>query len=295
MLNNLKTFALLGLLTALFGGAGYLIGGTHGMIIALLIAAVMNIVSWWYSDRLILKLYGAKPIRMGGVYHITRELAKKSNIPMPRLYLIEQAQPNAFATGRNPQHAAIAVTSGLLDILSPRELKAVLAHEIAHIKNRDTLTMTATAVIAGALSMLANFMILPIAGQNRNAGGAIAFVTALFAPLAALLVQAAISRTREYEADRIGAKICGDPLALASALQRLDMVTKHVDNDTAEQHPATAHMFIVNPLHVQSAGYLFATHPPAQKRVRVLKSFALHGSGQNDRYDIGLPRGTRRA
>jgi len=294
MLNNFKTFVFLAALTALFGGLGYLIGGGQGMVVALAIAAVMNIAGWWYSDRLVLTLYGAKPIRMGAVYEITREVAKKAGIPTPRLYLIEQAQPNAFATGRNPQRGAVAVTTGLLDLLSPRELKAVIAHEIAHIKNRDTLTMTVAATIAGAVSMLANFIAL-LAGRGGRGNGFTAFVAVIIAPVAAMLVQMAVSRTREYEADRLGAKLCGDPMALASALQRLEMVSKHVDNETAENHPATAHMFIVNPLHVQAIGYLFSTHPPVQKRIRALRHFSERGTGRSDRHDIGLPRGTRSA
>jgi heat shock protein HtpX len=270
----MKTFMLLAALTGLFGGIGFMLGGEQGMIIALLFAAVMNIGSWWFSDKMVLKLYGAKQITSGPVYNMTSELARRADLPMPRVYIIENKQPNAFATGRNPQNGAVAVTTGIAHILDDRELRGVIAHELAHIKNRDTLTMTITATIAGAISMLANFAMFFGSSRDRPGGAIATIAVMILAPLAASLVQMAISRVREYSADKDGAEICGDPMALASALQKLEAVSMRVDNYVAEQNPATAHMFIINPLHMRSMDNLFSTHPNTENRVKALEKLA---------------------
>lgn len=273
-MNTIKTFALLAAMTALFGGIGLLLGGQQGMIVAFFFAALMNIASWWFSDKMILKLYGAKPVTSGPVYEMTLELAERANIPMPRVFVIDKAQPNAFATGRNPENGAVAVTTGIMRILDGRELRGVIAHELAHIKNRDTLTMTITATIAGAISMIANFAMFFGGDRDRPAGIIGTLAVMILAPLAASLVQMAISRVREYSADSEGARICGDPLALASALQKLETAASRVDNYVAEQNPATAHMFIVNPLHTRKMDNLFSTHPNTQNRIEALKKMA---------------------
>ncbi len=274
MRNMTKTFILLAAMTALFGGVGYMIGGQGGMIIALIFAAAMNIGSWWFSDKIVLGVYGAKPVHSGPLYRMTAELAQNAGLPMPRVYVMDNPQPNAFATGRSPAKGAVAVTSGIMNILSERELRGVIAHELAHIKNRDTLTMTITATIAGAISMLANFALF-FGGNRNNAGGLIATLALMIlAPIAASLVQMAISRVREYSADRDGAMICGDPMALADALKKLESAAMRVDNYAAEQNPATAHMFIVNPLHMRSMDNLFSTHPNTANRVRALEDLS---------------------
>ncbi len=273
-MNILKTAILLAGLTALFGWAGWAIGGQAGMLIAFAIAVAMNISSYWFSDKVVLKMYNAQPVESGPVYDMTRDLVQKANMPMPRVYIIDSPQPNAFATGRNPANAAVAVNTGLMDILNARELAGVIAHELAHIKNRDTLTMTVTATIAGAISMLANFgMFFGGSGNNDERQGGnplVAMAIMILAPLAAMLVQMAISRTREYSADKLGAEICGDPQALASALEKLEMTAGRVDNRVAEDNPATAHMFIINPLHAHRMDNLFSTHPNTQNRIAAL-------------------------
>lgn len=273
-MNMMKTFILLAAMTALFGGIGFMLGGEQGMIMALVFAGVMNIGSWWFSDKMVLGLYGARQIKSGPVYNMTLELAQRASMPMPRVYIIENTQPNAFATGRNPQNGAVAVTTGIMNILDDRELRGVIAHELAHIKNRDTLTMTITATIAGAISMLANFAMFFGGGRDRPAGMIGTIAVMILAPLAASLVQMAISRVREYSADRDGAEICGDPMALASALQKLEAAAGRIDNYVAEQNPATAHMFIVNPLHVRKMDNLFSTHPNTVNRVKALQELA---------------------
>ncbi len=275
-MNILKTAILLAGLTALFGWAGWAIGGQSGMMIALAIAAAMNIGSYWFSDKIVLKMYGARQIHDGPLYRMTESLAARANLPMPRVFIIDNPQPNAFATGRNPQNAAIAVNTGLMDILSERELAGVVAHELAHIKNRDTLIMTVTATIAGAISMLANFGMFFGGGNNGRQGTNpfIGLAILILAPLAAMLVQMAISRTREYSADRLGAEICGNPLALAGALKKLEMSATQIDNPVAEDNPATAHMFIVNPLHARRVDNLFSTHPNTAKRIEALQKLA---------------------
>jgi len=279
-MNIMRTGILLAGMTALFLAAGYLMGGEGGMLIALAVAVAMNLFAYWNSDRLALSVYRAREVGPSDApeYHrIVAELARRADLPMPRVYIIDNDQPNAFATGRNPENAAVAATTGLLRRLSPQEVAGVMAHELAHVRNRDTLIMTITATIAGALSMLANWaMFAGLFGGNRNAplGGLGAILVALLAPMAAMIVQFAISRTREYEADRIGAEICGQPLWLASALEKLEQGAQRIDNAEAEANPATAHMFIVNPLHVRSVDSLFSTHPKTAERIRRLRAMA---------------------
>lgn len=277
-----KTAMLMAAMTALFMGVGYLLGGASGALIALIVAAAMNVFSWWNSDKMVLRMHNAKYLAPGdrwGLNDMTTGLARGAGMPDPAVYLIEEPQPNAFATGRNPHNAAVAVTTGLLQRLSREEVAGVIAHELAHIKNRDTTIMTVTATFAGAISMLANFAMF--FGDRDRIGivGTIAMM--ILAPLAATVVQMAISRSREYEADRIGAEICGNPDWLASALEGLERSAAHVDNMAAERNPATAHMFIINPLHGKRADNLFSTHPATANRVAALREMAgpLHSSG----------------
>jgi heat shock protein HtpX len=284
MRNHLRTFVLLAALTALFVGAGYLIAGPGGMLIALLLAAGMNLFSYWNADKIVLSMYGARavdetdpdPVIRNYVADV-RELAARGGLPQPRVYVIDQDQPNAFATGRDPQHAAVAATVGLLRMLDRREIRGVMGHELTHVKNRDTLTMTITATIAGAVSALANFAFF-FGGRDENGrptGLVGAIVVAVVAPLAAALVQMAISRGREYEADRGGAEISGDPAALASALQKIESYARGGwFNPQAERNPATAHMFIINPLAGRGGDNLFSTHPNTENRVAALMELA---------------------
>lgn len=277
MYNMMKTFILIAGLTALFGFIGHLLAGQTGLVIALVIAAVMNVGSWWFSDSILLKMHGAQPVTGGDVYIMLEELAQRADLPMPKLYVIESEQPNAFATGRSPNRAAVAVTRGITRILNADEIRGVLAHELAHIKNRDTLTMTITATIAGAISILANFAIF--FGGSQQRGGPIAMLLIMiFAPLAASLVQMAISRTREYAADKAGAEICGDPMSLANALKRLEQSARQIPNEAAEQNPASAHMFIVNPLSGQNMDNLFSTHPSTENRIAKLNELVQRSS-----------------
>jgi heat shock protein HtpX len=280
MRNHLRTFSLLAVLTALFMGAGYAIGGPTGMLIALLFAGGMNLVSYWNADKIVLRMYRAVEVDAAHPEPLVRNyvsdvlaLAQRANIPAPKVYVIDQDQPNAFATGRDPAHAAVAATTGLLTMLDRREIRAVMGHELAHVKNRDTLTMTVTATIAGAISALANFAFFFGAGNDRERPVGIIGVIAIaiLAPMAAALVQMAISRGREYEADAGGAEISGDPQALASALQKIDAYARGGRvNMQAERNPATAHMFIINPLNGHGADNLFSTHPSTQNRVAAL-------------------------
>ena len=277
MPNFARTAILLAGLTGLFLAVGYLLGGPAGMGVALVIALVMNAFAWWNSDRMLLSMYGAEEVderRAPELYGMVRRLSERAGLPMPCVYVVRNDQPNAFATGRNPENAAVAATTGLLRSLSPKEVEGVMAHELAHVKNRDTLTMTITATVAGAVSMLANFGLFFGGGRNSPLGFAGALLIAVLAPMAAMLVQMAISRAREYEADRLGAEICGDPLALASALERLERGAVRIDNHAAERNPATAHVFIVNPLHAHKADKLFSTHPSTANRVRALRGLA---------------------
>ena len=282
MSNYLRTGVLVAGLIALFAGIGFLIGGPQGMVGGFLIAAAMNLFAYWNSDKVVLRMYGATEVdreSAPGLYGIVAQLADRAQIPMPRVYIIENDQPNAFATGRNPEHAAVAATTGLLDRLSTEEVAGVMAHEIAHVKNRDTLTMTITATIAGAIGMLANMAMFMGGssqnGENRGGVGVIGgIVLMILAPMAAALVQMAISRSREYEADRIGAEIAGQPLWLASALENIHRVADVIPNEDAERNPATAHMFIYNPLHGRGADSLFSTHPAVENRVARLQELA---------------------
>ena len=275
-MNTLKTFMLLAAMTALFMGLGYLLGGAAGAAIAFVVAGGMNFIAYWNADKMVLRMYGARRVDEAtapNYVRIVQELARRADMPEPAIYIVDNPQPNAFATGRNPENAAVAATTGLIRMLSPEELAGVMAHELSHIQNRDTLTMTVTATIAGAISMLANFALF--FGGNRNTGGVIgAIALAILAPMAAALVQMAISRTREYSADAGGAEICGNPVWLASALERIDEAARRAPNEAAEANPATAHMFIINPLNGQGRDNLFSTHPATANRVAALRRMA---------------------
>lgn len=274
-MNAARTGLLLAALTGLFLAVGYLVGGATGMVVAFAFALAMNAFTYWNADKLVLRMYGARPVDEQSapeLVRMVRQLSENAGLPMPRVYIVENPQPNAFATGRDPEHAAIAATTGLLKLLSPQEIAGVLAHELAHVKNRDTLTMTLAAAIGGAISMLANFAFFFGGNRRQNAIGAIA--VALLAPLAAGLIQMAISRGREYEADRIGASISGRPLWLASALGKISQGARAIPNDQAEANPATAHLFIINPLHGHGADNLFSTHPSTENRIARLKAMA---------------------
>jgi heat shock protein HtpX len=280
-MNYMRTAILLAGLTGLFMGVGYLIGGQGGALIALVIAAAMNLISYWNSDRLVLSMHGAHEVDESvapALFTLVRDLAARAELPMPRVYLMDNPQPNAFATGRNPQNAAVAVTTGLMQHMSREELAGVLAHELAHIRNRDTLIMTLTATIAGAISMLAQFGLFFGGGHRDNNGGGLGLIGTLamvvLAPIAAMLVQMAISRTREYSADELGARIVGRPEWLASALARLDAAAHAIPNEDAERNPATAHMFIVNPLSGRGMDNLFSTHPSTENRIAALQQLA---------------------
>ena len=273
-----RTGLLLAALTGLFVGVGYIIGGQGGMMIAFLIAVAMNFFAYWNSDQLVLRLHGAREVDAASapqLHDIVRTLAGRAGLPMPRIYVIDSEQPNAFATGRDPAHAAVAATSGLLAKLDAEELAGVMAHELAHVKNRDTLIMTVAATIAGAIGMVANFAFFFGGHRGTDGRGAVgAILAAVLAPLAAMLVQMAISRGREYEADRIGAEICGQPLWLASALAKLEAAAHAIPNATAERNPATAHLYIVNPLSGKGMDNLFSTHPNLENRIRRLEAMA---------------------
>ena len=280
-----RTAILLAALTALFMGIGYLIGGQGGMLIALGVAGAMNLFTYWNSDKMVLRMYGAREVDARSapeLYAMVSRLAAAAGLPMPRVYIMENPQPNAFATGRNPQNAAVAVTTGLLDTVNQDELAGVIAHELGHIKNRDTLLMTMTATIAGAISMLANFGFYS-GGRSNDSGniGAIgSLLLLILGPLAAGLVQMAISRTREYAADREGAEISREPLALASALQKIAGAAHRIPNMAAERNPASAHLFIVNPLSGARMDNLFSTHPNVENRVAALEQMA-QAMGEN--------------
>lgn len=277
-MNHLKTFILLAAMTALFAGVGYLIGGATGMAIALLFAGGMNLFSYWNADKIVLKMYRAQPVDeqhpnavVRNYVADVRQMARDAGLPQPQVAIIPNDQPNAFATGRNPENAAVCATTGLLDMLTREEVRGVMAHELAHVKNRDTLIMTVTATIAGAIAALANFALFFGGNDRERPGGVIGTIALmLLAPMAAGLVQMAISRGREYEADRVGAEIAGDPQALASALQKIDAYARRITNQTAERNPASGQMFIINPLAGRGADNLFSTHPATGNRVRAL-------------------------
>ncbi|MBC7163443.1 MAG: zinc metalloprotease HtpX [Roseovarius sp.] len=281
MTGYLRTAVLMAAMTALFIGIGALLGGAGGAMIAFVVALAMNAFTWWNSDKLVLRMHAARPAdgpEGRALSQVVHALADAAGMPRPAVYILDNDQPNAFATGRNPANAAVAATTGLLRSLTREEIAAVMAHELAHIRNHDTTIMTITATFAGAISMLANFALF--FGGNRNNGMGLIGTLALMilAPLAAGLVQMAISRSREYEADRVGATICGNPLWLASALQKISGLAARIDNDTAERNPATAHMFIVNPLHAHAHDRLFSTHPNPENRIRALREMAARGA-----------------
>ncbi|MBT6443059.1 MAG: zinc metalloprotease HtpX [Alphaproteobacteria bacterium] len=274
-----RTTLLLAALTALFMGVGWLIGGMTGMVIALMAAVAMNGFAYWNSGTMVLRMYGAKPADPANapmLIKLVEQLSYRAGIPAPRVYIIDNPQPNAFATGRNPEHAAIAATTGLLQHLGPEETAGVIAHELAHVRNRDTLIMTVTATIAGAITMLSQLAFFMGARNSRDnpLGPAGLILVMIVGPMAAMLVQMAISRTREYEADRIGAEICGHPMWLANALTRLGEMSGRIENKRAEKNPATAHLFIVNPLRGRSLRNLFSTHPSLKNRVARLHKIA---------------------
>lgn len=288
-MNYVRTFMLLAAMTALFAGIGFMLGGRSGMVIALIFAAGTNLFAWWNSDRMALAAHNAVEVdehQAPELYGMVRDLAARAGLPMPRVYLIQDDQPNAFATGRNPANAAVAATTGILRTLSYEELAGVMAHELAHIANRDTLIMTITATIAGAISAVVNFGYL-LGGRDNRPNFLVQLAIMLLAPLAAAIVQMAISRTREYAADELGGRICGNPLWLASALQKIAGGVAAIPSDSAERHPATAHMFIVNPLSGQGMDNLFSTHPAMENRIAALvqqaQAYGIH--------DLGAPAG----
>ena len=281
----LRTAVLLAGLTTLFVAIGYALGGRQGMVLAFLFACATNLWTWWNSDRVVLSMHNAEPIAPESaprLFRMVEALAARAGIPMPALYVIHEDQPNAFATGRDPSHAAVAVNTGLLDLMDEEEVAGVVAHELSHIRNRDTLIMTVTATLAGAIGMLAQFGFLfggrDEEGRRSPFGPLGAVLLMVVGPIAAMLVQTAISRSREYEADRLGAEICGDPRWLASGLQKLERYKQGIVNQAAEAHPATAHMFIVNPLSGLRLDSLFSTHPPTEERVARLLSMAPAGA-----------------
>lgn len=276
-MNVLRTGLLMAALTALFLVIGFLIGGEAGMALAFLFAAGTNLFAYWNSDKVLLSMYGAKPVDAAAapeLVHLVEQLARQADLPMPKVFIVDNAQPNAFATGRDPEHAAVCVTSGLLKCVDREELAGVLAHELSHVKHRDTLVMTITATIAGAVSALANFALF-FGGDRRNPLGLVGLLLmTVLAPIAAMIIQMAISRTREFEADREGAEISGRPLWLASALRKIERTAEAVPNQQAEAHPATAHMFIVNPLHGGGLSGLFSSHPSTEERIARLTAMA---------------------
>ena len=283
----LRTGMLIAAMTALFGVIGLMLGGATGMVIALVFAAGMNFFSYWNADKIVLRMYKATEVdphtnnpRLRRYAEGVIGLAGRADMPVPKVYVIDNPQPNAFATGRNPENAAVAATTGLLDMLSEEEVLGVMAHELAHVKNRDTLTMTVTATIAGAITALANFAMFFGGNRGNGAAGMIqTLAIMILAPLAASLVQMAISRTREYEADKIGAEICGQPLWLASALAKISNGAAQIINPTAERNPTTGQMMIINPLSGRGADNLFSTHPATQNRIDRLVAMADAGIG----------------
>lgn len=303
-MNTTKTFMLLAAMTAIFMAVGYLLGGVAGMGIAFVVAAGMNVFSYWNSDKMVLKAYRAievgpdHPEPLVATYAAdTLKMAAKAGMPAPKIYVIQNDQPNAFATGRNPENAAVAATTGLLTLLTRHEVAGVMAHELAHVKNRDTLTMTVTATIAGAIGMLGNFAMF-FGGDRERPNPIVAIAVMIFAPMAAAIVQMAISRSREYEADRVGSEIAGDPRWLASALEKIQHGARATHNHDAEANPATAHMFIINPLAGGMRDNLFSTHPATENRVAQLAALAATDAPGNA---LGLPEaggtsvpGTRR-
>lgn len=278
-MNTVRTGLLLAAMTGLFLAIGYLLGREQGLVIAFGVALVMNLFAYWNADKMVLAMQGARQVDRHAApefYALVEDLAGRAGLPMPKVYLIDSPQPNAFATGRNPQHASVAATTGLLHLLNKEEISGVMAHELAHVRHRDTLIMTMTATIAGAISMLANFSVFFGGSRSReNPLGALGTILlVLVAPLAAMIVQMAISRTREYGADRGGAEISGNPQALASALAKIAGAAQRIGNPAAEANPAMAHLFIINPLSGQRMDSLFSTHPDTQNRIDALLEIA---------------------
>ena len=279
MFNLLKTAVLMAAITALFMLLGAYVGGRQGMVVALLVACGLNFFSYWFSDKLVLKMYNAREVDETSApqfYRMVAELVQRAGLPMPRVYVIDEAAPNAFATGRNPEHAAVAATTGIMQVLSANELRAVMAHELTHVAHRDILISTISATMAGAISMLANFAVF-FGGRDsegRPANPIAGLAVALLAPLAASLIQLAISRAREFEADRGGAELSGDPRSLASALEKIQAYARGTPLIAAERNPQTAQMMIVNPLHGGGIASLFSTHPSTEERVARLLAMA---------------------
>jgi heat shock protein HtpX len=306
-MNYTKTFMLIAALTSLFGVIGYAVGGMGGMMIALLMAGGMNLFAYWNSDKSVLKHFNAEPVNetdMPWLYDMVATLAKNANLPMPKVYIMNNPQPNAFATGRDPNHAAVAVTTGIVDMLSRQELAGVVAHELAHIQNRDTLIMTITATIAGAISTIANIAMFAnmFGGSHSNTdeegnrtgvNPIVMIAVSMLAPLAASVVQMTISRTREYAADRRGAEICGDPLALANALSKIENAVRGghgIHNKEADSNQAMAHLFIINPLFGKRGDALFSTHPNTQNRILALQELAHTMPRNTPHYNETTPR-----
>jgi len=277
--NWLKTSLLMAGIVALFGVIGSLLGGVQGMLLALVFGGAMNVFAYWNSDKMVLRMYNAREVDEASspyLFNMVRELAGRASLPMPRVYIIDEAQPNAFATGRNPENAAVAATTGILQMLSQRELRGVMAHELAHVQHRDILISTISATMAGAISALANFAVF-FGGRDsegRPTNPLAGILVALLAPLAASLIQMAISRSREFEADRGGAEISGDPLALADALTKIDAYARGIPMEAAEAHPETAQMMIMNPLSGSGLAGLFSTHPATAERVARLRQLS---------------------
>lgn len=293
-MNVMRTAMLLALMTALFMGVGYLIGGESGMLIAFIVAAGMNLFSYWNADKMVLRMHRAVEVDERNApeyYGIVKALVERAALPMPKVYLIDNPQPNAFATGRNPQNAAVAATTGLLQRLSKEEVAGVMAHELAHVQNRDTLTMTITATLAGAISMLGNFAFFMGGNRENNnpLGGIGVLIAIIVAPFAAMIVQMAVSRTREYAADRRGAEICGNPRWLASALDKIARSSQAIRNADAERNPATAHLFIINPLSGERMDNLFSTHPNTDNRIAALLKL------EEELARTGMPRAPQRS
>ena len=283
MFNLFKTAVLMAAITALFMAIGSMIGGRAGMMMALVVALGMNFFSYWFSDKMVLRMYNAREVDETSApqfYRMVRELAQRAELPMPRVYLIDEQAPNAFATGRDPEHAAVAATTGILRVLSERELRGVMAHELAHVKHRDILISTISATMAGAISMLANFAMF-FGGRDeegRPVNPLAGLAVAILAPLAASLIQMAISRAREFEADRGGAEISGDPQSLATALDKIHRYAQGIPLEAAEAHPETAQMMIMNPLSADGIKGLFSTHPPTEERIARLMEMARGGT-----------------
>lgn len=291
----IKTAMLMAAMTALFGFAGTMLGGFEGLLIAIILAIAVNLFAWYNSDKMVLRMYGAKEVPRGHpLYEMVADLSLNAQLPVPKVYEIQSDQPNAFATGRNPENAAVAATTGLLERLNQNQIAAVMAHELAHIKNRDTTIMVVAATFAGAISMLANFAMFFGGRRNNNMGfiGLIAMM--ILAPLAASLIQMAISRSREYIADRVGAEICGNPLWLASALKSIQGFASKIDNHGAERNPSTAHMFIINPLHAHAHDKLFSTHPSTANRITALEAMVGKVKPNQSNHRSSIPKTGRR-